>query len=235
MIIERYEEDWRKQRIASFDVETTGLDVKNDRIVEIGIVFFVDGKPVDKYCKLINPEGKKIDPKATKKTGITNEMVKDKKTFAQRIKKIKRLLFQEADIWCAFNDQFDRSMLINEFKRAGFEYRDQPCIDPLVWARYWWPNMKNALDDVVQKLRIRVNPRTLNELKISKKRHRADYDCLVTGAALFTNMQHMMPKTLRQTLYVQDFIYRMWLLNIHQNDAKYARYLELTMPPEHRD
>ncbi|HEC72379.1 MAG: 3'-5' exonuclease [Candidatus Thorarchaeota archaeon] len=228
-----YTMDWRKLRIASFDLETTGLDVKNDRIVEIGIVIFEEGIPVEKYCKLINPEDKKINPKATKVTGITNEMVKDKKTFAERVKKIRRLLFKDVDMWCAFNDQFDRSFLMNELKRADYKFKDIPCIDPLVWARYWWPKMKNALDDVVQKLRIRVDPKVLRTLSINKSRHRADYDSLVTGTALFTNMQHMMPKTLRQTLYVQDFIYRMWLLNIHQNDKKYMRYLDLAMPPEH--
>jgi len=229
-----YAMDWRKLRIASFDVETTGLDVKADRVVEIGIVVFEEGVPVEKYCKLINPEGRKIDPKASKKTGITNEMVKDKKTFSQRAKKIRRLLFKDVDMWCAFNDQFDRSLIMNEFGRTDYKTKEMPCIDPLVWARYWWPKMKNALDDVVQKLRIRADPKTLRSLKIDKKRHRADYDSLVTGTALF-NVQHMMPKTLRQTLYVQDFIYRMWLLNIHQNDKKYMRYLDTSMPPEHEE
>lgn len=227
-----YKQDWRNLRIASFDVETTGLDVKNDRVIEIGIIIFENGKPIKSYCKLINPEGKKIPEKVTKKTGITNEMVKGKKTFAKRIKKIERLLYK-ANIWCAFNDQFDRSMLINEFKRCRHAYKDLPCIDPLVWARYWWPTMKNSLDDVVQKLRIKVSNNILDNLGIKKRRHRADYDALVTGNALFTNVKNMMPKTLRQTLYVQDFIYRMWLLNIHQNNPKFVRYLDLTMPPEH--
>lgn len=228
-----YKKDWRELRIASFDVETTGLDVKNDRVVEIGIVIFENGKPIRSYCKLINPEGKKFNVRATKKTGIGAEDVEGKRTFAQRAKKIRRLLCKEVDIWCAFNDQFDRSLLMNEFKRANIEYKEKPCIDPLVWARYWWPTMKNALDDVVQKLRIKVSNHVLNNLGIKKRRHRADYDALVTGSALFTNVKNMMPKTLRQTLYVQDFIYRMWLLNIHQNNPKFVRYLELTMPPEH--
>lgn len=228
-----YKKDWRDLRIVSFDVETTGLDTKNDRIAEIGIVIFENGIPIKKYCKLINPEGKKMNPKATKVCGITDDMLKDKRTFAERVKKIRKFLFKEIDMWCAFNDQFDRSFLMNEFKRAGVEYEDKPCIDPLVWARYWWPTMKNALDDVMQKLRIIVDPKILKELEIDRKRHRADYDSLITGLGLFTNMQIMMPKTLRQTLYVQDFLYRMWLLNIHQNEKKFARYLPVTMPPEH--
>lgn len=233
-MIDIYAKDWRELRIAAFDTETTGIDVKNDRIVEIGIVIFEGGKPIKKYCKLINPGKKKMKPQATKACGITDDDLKGKKPFVDRAKKIKSLLGKEVDLILAFNDQFDRSLLIEEFKRAGISYEDtKPCIDLMIWSRDLWPTSSNKLDDVIQRLRIPINRKDLKELKINRVRHRADYDAYVTAVALYA-MQMIMPKTLRQTLYVQDFIYMKWLINIHQNNPKYARYLNLTMPPEHR-
>lgn len=230
-----YSQDWRKLRIGSFDLETSGLDIKKDRIVEIAIIIYEDGKPVKKYCKLISPEKKKMNPKASRASGILDDDLKDKKIFAQRAKKIKRLLTKDVDLLLAFNDQFDRSFLIEEFKRTDIEYNDsKPCIDLLVWGRNLWPTMSNKLDDMVQRLRTPIDNNQLKKLDINKARHRADYDAYITCAVLF-NLQIIMPKTLRQTLYVQDFLYRQWLFNVHQNNPKYARYLSLTMPPEHID
>jgi len=228
-----YSKNWREEKIAFFDVETTGLDPSKERIVEIAIVIFDKMEPIECYCKLINPDGKKMDAKASSICGIKDEDLIGKRKFSERAKEISKIL-KSVDIWCAFNDQFDRSFINNEFKRCGIKIKNRPTIDPLVWSRFWWPGLRNTLDDVVQKTRVIIDPKILSKFGISKTRHRADYDSLATGYAL-KNMSHSMPKTLRQTLYVQDYLYRTILLNVYKNEQKYQRYLPLTMPPEHAE
>lgn len=60
----------------AIDVETTGLRPKNDDIVEISAVKFIDWEPVEYMSSLINPQ-KEIPKEATLINNITNEMVKN--------------------------------------------------------------------------------------------------------------------------------------------------------------
>jgi predicted DnaQ family exonuclease/DinG family helicase len=58
----------------AFDFETTGLDPRSDRIIEIAAIRFEDGKPVDRYVTLLNP-GRSIPALITDITGISDVMV----------------------------------------------------------------------------------------------------------------------------------------------------------------
>ncbi len=57
-----------------FDLETTGLSVEEDDIIEIGAVKVVEGKVTERFMEFVNPM-KEISPKIQEITGITNEMV----------------------------------------------------------------------------------------------------------------------------------------------------------------
>ena len=59
----------------AFDFETTGLNPNEDRIIEIAAIKFLNGKPVDRFVTLVNPE-RPIDPFITDITGISDKMVK---------------------------------------------------------------------------------------------------------------------------------------------------------------
>ena len=68
--------------IVIFDLETTGLDLVKDRIIQISYIkVYPDGKE-ERGNELVNPE-KPIDPMISQLTGITNDDVKDKPTFKQ--------------------------------------------------------------------------------------------------------------------------------------------------------
>ena len=70
-----------------FDLETTGLDLVKDRIIQISYIkVFPDGKE-ERGNELINPE-KHIEPIITQLTGISDEDVKDKPTFKQLAQKL---------------------------------------------------------------------------------------------------------------------------------------------------
>jgi len=112
--------------IVFFDLETTGVDVENDRIVEIAILkVFPDGSKENK-TKLINPTIP-IPAGASEVHGITDEEVKDKSTFKQVAKSIFEYI-EGCDL-CGFNsNKFDVPLLFNEFVRAGI-YLDYSSIN----------------------------------------------------------------------------------------------------------
>ncbi|MDE3125734.1 MAG: 3'-5' exonuclease [Bacteroidota bacterium] len=106
--------------IAFIDLETTGVNISTDRIVEIAIVkISTDGSKQVKR-KLINPEIP-IPKAASDVHGITDEMVKDAPTFKQIANEIKQFI-GNADL-CGYNsNRFDIPMLIEEFSRAGLDF-----------------------------------------------------------------------------------------------------------------
>lgn len=58
----------------SIDLETTGLNPKLDKIIEIGAVKVIDGEAVDTFCAFLNP-GRKLDDRIIELTGITQGQV----------------------------------------------------------------------------------------------------------------------------------------------------------------
>jgi DNA polymerase-3 subunit epsilon len=106
--------------LAIIDLETTGVNLGTDRIVEIAIVKIVpEGKKQIKR-KLINPEIP-ISPASTDIHGITNEMVKDAPTFRQVANEMKQFL-DHCDLAGYNSNRFDIPMLAEEFLRVGMEF-----------------------------------------------------------------------------------------------------------------
>lgn len=106
--------------IAFIDLETTGINISNDRIVEIAIVkIFVDGTKGIKR-KLINPQ-MPIPPASTDVHGITDEMVKDAPTFKMVANEIKQFL-EPCDLGGYNSNRFDLPLLIEEFSRGGIDF-----------------------------------------------------------------------------------------------------------------
>jgi DNA polymerase-3 subunit alpha (Gram-positive type) len=75
-----------EDEIIVFDFETTGLNSKKDRIIEIGAVKLKDNKIIDKFNQLINP-GILIPDKIQNLTGINQEMVDDKPSIEEGMKR----------------------------------------------------------------------------------------------------------------------------------------------------
>jgi DNA polymerase-3 subunit epsilon len=106
--------------LAIIDLETTGVNLGTDRIVEIAIVKIQpDGKQQIKR-KLLNPEIP-ISPVSTEIHGITNEMVKDAPTFRQVANELKQFL-DHCDLAGYNSNRFDIPMLAEEFLRIGMEF-----------------------------------------------------------------------------------------------------------------
>lgn len=103
--------------ICFLDLETTGINVSTDKIVEIAIVKIApDGSQVIKR-KLINPE-MSIPNSSSAIHGITDEMVKDAPTFKQVANEVKQFI-DGSDLAGYNSNRFDIPMLNEEFLRAG--------------------------------------------------------------------------------------------------------------------
>jgi DNA polymerase-3 subunit epsilon len=106
--------------LAFIDLETTGVNITSDRIVEIAIVKIKpDGARLVKR-KLINPE-MPIPPQATAVHGISNEMVKDAPTFRQVANEVVQFL-EGCDLSGYNSNRFDIPMLAESFLRVGIDW-----------------------------------------------------------------------------------------------------------------
>jgi len=109
-----------KKPLAFIDIEATGTNVSNDRIVEIAIIKVMpDGLRTSKR-KLINPQIP-IPQVCIDLHGITNEMVKDAPVFKQVAREIKQFL-DGCDLACYNAYRLDVPLLMEEFIRAEVEF-----------------------------------------------------------------------------------------------------------------
>lgn len=109
-----------KRPLIFFDLETTGLNMTHDRIVEISIIKVMPGGKEIEKTRRINPE-MKIPAEATAVHNITDEDVKDAPTFKQIAKSLADI-FKGSDIAGFNSNRFDIPMLDQEFQRADVDF-----------------------------------------------------------------------------------------------------------------
>jgi len=103
-----------------FDLETTGLNVKRDRIVELALIRITPQGDVYERVRRFNP-GMPIPPEATAVHGITDADVADEASFCSRARSLYELL-EDCDL-AGFNiRRFDLAMLVEEFRRCGIRF-----------------------------------------------------------------------------------------------------------------
>ena len=108
-----------------FDLETTGLDLVKDRVIQISYIkVYPDGRE-ERGDHLINPE-KPIEPIITQLTGISDDDVKDKPTFKQLAKELAEK-FAGSDFAGFNSNNFDIPLLAEEFLRAGVDFGFSKC------------------------------------------------------------------------------------------------------------
>ncbi|HLR35760.1 MAG TPA: PolC-type DNA polymerase III [Tissierellales bacterium] len=150
-----------------FDIETTGLSPKNDRITEIGAVKIEDGKIVDRYNQLVNP-GVPIPEKIVELTGISDELVKNEPKVNEILPEFYE--FIKDTILVAHNASFDIGFIRENFFKIGINITN-PVLDTLGLTRALFPQLKSyKLDRVAKYLNVEL-----------KDHHRAVNDAEATA------------------------------------------------------
>jgi len=103
-----------------FDLETTGVHVGSDRIVQICLLKVLPDQSETVKNYLINPE-MPIPPETTAIHGITDEDVKDKPTFRQLAKDILAFI-GNSDLAGYNSNKFDVPLLVEEFLRVDVDF-----------------------------------------------------------------------------------------------------------------
>lgn len=129
-----------------FDTETTGLESKVDRVIEIGGIELINNFPTGRTLHLyINPGDRKVHPDALAVHGITDEFLKDKPSFGDVVQEI--IEFFDGAKWIAHNATFDMGFMNAEFGRLGLPpVMSDQVIDTLAMARRKHPMGPNSLD-----------------------------------------------------------------------------------------
>jgi DNA polymerase-3 subunit epsilon len=162
--------------LAVIDLETTGINIVTDRIIEIAIVKIrLDGSKEVKR-RLVNPE-MRIPEQAIAVHGISNEMVKDAPTFKQLANEIAQFI-KGCDLAGYNSNRFDIPMLAESFLRVGLP----------------WNTDEIKLVDV-QKIFHLMEPRNLSAaykfycLKELDGAHSAEVDATATWEILQSQLQ----------------------------------------------
>ena len=143
-----------------FDTETTGLDAREDRIIEIGGVELVNRFPTGRtFHAYINPQGRDVHPDAQAVHGISNADLVGKPTFPEIAPEW--LAFTEDARLIAHNAGFYTGFLNAEFARLGIPpVEPDRVVDTLALARRKHPMGPNSLDALCKRYGIDNSHRT---------------------------------------------------------------------------
>ena len=167
------------------DLETTGANFANDRIIEIGLIE-VDENGVREWSSLVNPDCA-ISAFITGLTGIDTAMVSSAPSFAQLAPLIADKL--RGRLFIAHNARFDHGFLKREFKRLGIEFRG-PSLCTVKLSRKLFPQFfRHNLDTLVERYGVKV-----------AERHRALADARVLWDLWQRWHELLPPETLHQTV-----------------------------------
>jgi DNA polymerase III subunit epsilon len=130
---------------ACIDVETTGLDVKNDRVIEVAAVLFTSDKIVHEFTTLVDPL--REIPKASQEIhNISDAMVQGQPKIGDVLPDL--LTFVGHHTIVGHGIQFDINILSEEAARYGIpcSLNKNPFIDTLRLARLYGESPSNSLD-----------------------------------------------------------------------------------------
>lgn len=156
-----------------FDLETTGLDVLNEGITEIGAVKIINGKIAEEFNTLIKPDYP-ISPKITALTGISEDMVKDSPKISAVLPDF--IKFIDGAILVAHNAEFDTKFIKRFASAEEYDIKNK-VLDTMILSRKYLPELhKNDLHTLAE------------HFGITFRHHRALSDAYATAEAFIKIM-----------------------------------------------
>ena len=165
------------QEFVAFDLETTGLSSRDDRIIEIGAVILKDGQEIDRFQTFVDPE-RQLERKIVELTGITDEMLQG----APKIQEIlpKFLEFVGDRVLVAHNSDFDTGFIRAECQRQGLPYR-YTAADTLILSQNLLQHLSKFKLDIVS-----------NALNLPDFNHHRAGDDAMTCGLIMTKLMAML-------------------------------------------
>ena len=161
----------------AFDLETTGLDCHNDRIIEIGAVVIQDGKEIERFQTFVDP-GQKLRQDTIDLTGITDQMLQGAPSIEQVLPEF--LSFVGDRVLIAHNADFDCSFVRVACEKQGLPYC-YTSVDTLVLSQNLMTNLNR------HKLNIVADALSLPEFN----HHRAADDAVTCGMIMAKFIEKM--------------------------------------------
>lgn len=158
-----------------FDIETTGLSVHEDAIIEISAVKIQGHQRVDSFDTFVNPE-RKLSAFTKRLTGIQDSDVADAPSIEEALPKFKA--FFEGTVLVAHNAPFDMAHINHALKQQGIHDGPYPVIDTLQIARQFYARK-------LKRFNLKAVSKYFN-VELSRH-HRAEYDTQAT-ANIFLHM-----------------------------------------------
>ncbi len=161
-------------RFVVMDVETTGLNFRQDRICEISMSVVKDFKEINSFTTLINP-GVNIPKEVSAIHGITDDMVAKSPSFENVVNQILDIIYD--GVLVGHNIDFDFNFLKNELERIGYSMPDVYRVDTLRLSRRFCKSLCDyKLETVARSMNL-----------FSSDWHRAENDVQMT-AKIFENI-----------------------------------------------
>jgi DNA polymerase-3 subunit epsilon len=157
---------FRSSPIVVFDLETTGLDSKTDRIIEIGAQKILDGEVIDQFSTLVHVD-LTLSDEIQKLTGITPTMLEGMPKIDSVMPSF--LKFIESSILVAHNATFDLNFIKNECNRLHIDI-EWPCFCTLKMAQELLEDLERKnLDSLARHygLSFEARHRSIGDVKVT--------------------------------------------------------------------
>ena len=195
----------------AFDLETTGLSPRHDRIIEIGAVIMKDGVEVDRFQTFVDPE-RRLSKEVSELTGITDDMLRGAPKIEETMPKLLSFIGDRPLV--AHNARFDACFVTRACEQLGLKFQ-LTAIDTLILAQNLLPHLNKFKLDIVAK-----------EFELGDfNHHRAADDAVICGqilAKLFRKLEEM------DIHRIQDINAAMIPLRMrHRQDSRHAQHIIL--------
>ena len=199
------------EEYVAFDLETTGLSPRNDRIIEIGAVVMKKGVEIDRFQTFVDP-GRRLSKEVSELTGITDDMLRGAPRIEEVLPKLVDFIGKRPLV--AHNARFDAGFVTRECERLGIAY-DLNAIDTLILSQNMLPHLNKYKLDVVAK-----------EFQLGDfNHHRAADDAVICGQILAKLFEKLEAMGIHRTQQINEAMVPLRM--VHRHDSRHAQHIIL--------
>src|SRR5579885_1597501 len=136
----------KAHHFAIVDVETTGCSHESDRIIEVGVFVVENGRVVERFSSLVNPE-RPVPPFVLRLTGIREAELARAPVFSAIERDLHALLKDR--LFVAHNARFDYGFLQSEFQRAGRKFAADSLCTVRLSRRLFPTERRHGVDELI--------------------------------------------------------------------------------------